>query len=597
MRRLGPWWWMWSMLVGPISGSAQELVINGSFEVHARCPVGPVRDRLKVDGRVKGAQGHPDLYAACSEQFGVPVNWSGSQPAWDGDAYIGLALTTDLPDECSTREYVQLPLQQPLENGRRYRVTFHVSAAEGSGYVTDRVGARFSTDDLSRKGLRGGMREQPHVENGLDRFLNDTTGWTKVTGVYNAMGGERFIQIGNFHPCGRSSRVRMDRDNLRTTQRKTANAMDPLEKRGRWRNWMAHAAYAYLDGVSVVPDSTAPNVIMTLTPERACPAGTPPAIGPELIPDPGFDRNVRPAIDSWRNASDGTPDMLDGRTGLYLFSAAYRDNREYIRTPLLDTLDPCTTYRIAMDVQRNGSYAYATDAIGVVVTDTFSTRRDRMRMDLQWAWHSPLGHVLDADEPLTLCGTFTPRVCAHQLLLGNFAPDSAITVIHAGRTSEGPFAYYHVDNVHLNAVSTVPGCIDPCAPTVAMNAVRDEGSTPNVKSDGPVPWPDEFTLHFPSDSELPLGVDADALDRLAVQLLDDPAIQVYITGHADDSGTEVHNARLALRRAEHMRDLLVQRGIAIGRIFTTSAGSEAPVADNATPEGRALNRRVEVMLR
>ena len=107
--------------------AAQELVINGGLEQFARCPDGPVRKSLKVDGKVKAAQGNPDLYSVCSATFSVPGNWSGHQAAWAGSTYAGLVLTTDMRDECGTREYLQFPLEKPLENGRRYRLTFHVS--------------------------------------------------------------------------------------------------------------------------------------------------------------------------------------------------------------------------------------------------------------------------------------------------------------------------------------------------------------------------------------------------------------------------------------------------------------------------------------
>ncbi|MBK7085385.1 MAG: hypothetical protein IPH53_12270 [Flavobacteriales bacterium] len=76
-------------------------------------PHGPAVKRLKVDGKVKAAQGDPDLYATCSGSFGVPANWSGQQAAWEGKAYAGLLLTTDMPNECGAREYLQFPLKAP----------------------------------------------------------------------------------------------------------------------------------------------------------------------------------------------------------------------------------------------------------------------------------------------------------------------------------------------------------------------------------------------------------------------------------------------------------------------------------------------------
>ena len=280
-------------------------------------------------------------------------------------------------------------------------------------------------------------------------------------------------------------------------------------------------------------------------------------------------------------------------TGLYLFSAGYRDSREYIRIPLADTLSPCTIYRVSFDAQRNDSYAYMVDAIGIAVTDTFSTRRNRERMDFPWAWRSPVGHVLqNTNAPITLCGTLTPTTCATQLLLGNFDPDSATTIIKGGKDNDGPFAYYFVDNVHLNAVATDPACIDPCpAHVVVAEALPAE--MPPVEY---APWPDRITLHFDSDSDQPLELDAGALDRLAAELRNDPTLHVRITGHTDNSGTAARNERLAQARADELAHALIQRGVPSACITTVSAGSQYPLLDNSAPEGRAANRRVEVLL-
>jgi flagellar motor protein MotB len=573
----------------PNAVRGQELVVNGGLEVHDRCPTGPVVKRLKVDGKVKAAQGDPDLYDACSATFGVPGNWSGHQEAWEGDAYAGSVLTSDMPNECGMREYLQFPLNAALENGRRYRITFRVSPSEHSGYVTDRIGAHFSVVDHSKKGFPPALRERADVENALGRMLNDTSGWTTVTGLYNAKGGERFVVIGNFHTCNASTRTRLYGGKKAGMERKAAARMDPDKQRGAWREWMSRTAYVFLDGVSLIPDSTSPDRITALTSELACPVEVPMATGPELIPDPGFERNLHPTPQSWRNASDGTPDLFDGVTGLYLYSDGYRDNREYIRIPLADTLSPCSTYRVSMDVQMNPAYAFAVDAIGVAVTDTFSTRRDRMRIDLPWAWSSPPGALLaPGTGPMTLCGTFVPTLCARQLLVGNFGPDSSTTIVRTGAESDGPFAYYFVDNVHLAAVDTVPGCVDPCRAAVLMA---------DVELPKDVAWPDHVVLHFDSDSELPIEVDAGALDQLAAALDADRSLTLHITGHTDDTGTAARNKRLARARAEGLRTLMVQRGAPAASISTYSPGSSSPLADNATPEGRAMNRRVEVELR
>src|SRR5690606_28796958 len=67
-----------------------------------------------------------------------------------------------------------------------------------------------------------------------------------------------------------------------------------------------------------------------------------------------------------------------------------------------------------------------------------------------------------------------------------------------------------------------------------------------------------------------------------------------VEGHTDSDGTDAYNQRLSERRANGVRDVLVnQHGLDSSRIEADGYGGARPVADNATEEGRAINRRVE----
>jgi OOP family OmpA-OmpF porin len=88
-----------------------------------------------------------------------------------------------------------------------------------------------------------------------------------------------------------------------------------------------------------------------------------------------------------------------------------------------------------------------------------------------------------------------------------------------------------------------------------------------------------------------------ALDVLAAALSSQPSLSVLIVGHSDNQGTLDANLALSQRRAEAVRDALVSRGVAAERLEARGVGFLAPVASNATEEGRARNRRVELVLR
>lgn len=83
------------------------------------------------------------------------------------------------------------------------------------------------------------------------------------------------------------------------------------------------------------------------------------------------------------------------------------------------------------------------------------------------------------------------------------------------------------------------------------------------------------------------------LDRIVAGLQGQPQMRLQIVGHTDSVGAAAYNLQLSQARAAAVLDYLVAQGIAAERLISEGAGEAEPVADNATGEGRALNRRVE----
>ncbi len=98
-------------------------------------------------------------------------------------------------------------------------------------------------------------------------------------------------------------------------------------------------------------------------------------------------------------------------------------------------------------------------------------------------------------------------------------------------------------------------------------------------------------------AELAAGQD-DLLKRLEDGLRDFPGAKFKVEGHTDDTGSRAANLRLSRRRAETVARRLEQDlGLEAGSIATAGFGPDRPVALNDTPEGRALNRRIDVVIR
>ena len=104
--------------------------------------------------------------------------------------------------------------------------------------------------------------------------------------------------------------------------------------------------------------------------------------------------------------------------------------------------------------------------------------------------------------------------------------------------------------------------------------------------------------YFDNASNSPKVDDETALmlDALALIAKEDASFQITVVGYADSVGNENYNQELSVRRAEAVKKLLVKKGVAANRINTEGKGESNPAADNGTPEGRALNRRAELVV-
>lgn len=93
-----------------------------------------------------------------------------------------------------------------------------------------------------------------------------------------------------------------------------------------------------------------------------------------------------------------------------------------------------------------------------------------------------------------------------------------------------------------------------------------------------------------------LPIARDKLDDVAKALNDQGYKSIVIEGHTDSKGKASDNDTLSLKRAESVRTYLVSRGIPSDKVTASGLGSSRPVADNNTADGRANNRRVELIV-
>ncbi len=130
-------------------------------------------------------------------------------------------------------------------------------------------------------------------------------------------------------------------------------------------------------------------------------------------------------------------------------------------------------------------------------------------------------------------------------------------------------------------------------------STRDFGWSDTIKLQSvdlkPIPSkPIQFSVHYELNSNVLNEESKRNLDSALIKILtDSPDLIVEISSHTDSTGSDEYNQDLSQQRAENIVNYLIEKGIDKSRLIATGYGSTKPIADNATEEGRAINRRTE----
>lgn len=98
---------------------------------------------------------------------------------------------------------------------------------------------------------------------------------------------------------------------------------------------------------------------------------------------------------------------------------------------------------------------------------------------------------------------------------------------------------------------------------------------------------------FQSGSDVLTEDSLDVIETMATLFSKYPSNNIEINGHTDTSGVSANNLKLSQLRANAVRDYLIQQGVAVERLSAYGFGDGVPIADNSTPAGRRLNRRID----
>ena len=111
-----------------------------------------------------------------------------------------------------------------------------------------------------------------------------------------------------------------------------------------------------------------------------------------------------------------------------------------------------------------------------------------------------------------------------------------------------------------------------------------------------VTFTEDAGVYFDTNKSTVKGASATTLDKLAGIFKEYPRSNVLVEGHTDSAGPEDYNMNLSQQRAESVTNYLIAQGISPTRFTTKWYGENQPKEDNATAEGKAKNRRVELAI-
>lgn len=109
-----------------------------------------------------------------------------------------------------------------------------------------------------------------------------------------------------------------------------------------------------------------------------------------------------------------------------------------------------------------------------------------------------------------------------------------------------------------------------------------------------VTFPNDIT--FATDSSTVMPTLVPQLETVAAVLVRYPNTTVQVIGHTDSDGDATYNLGLSDRRANAVADILQASGVTFDRLRIIGRGEDNPIASNLTPEGKAQNRRVEIVV-
>ena len=310
------------------------------------------------------------------------------------------------------------------------------------------------------------------------------------------------------------------------------------------------------------------------------------------------------------HSGDGYAGLIALKLDVTISGGKVMNYREYIQSKLLEPLRKNKLYYVRFYACLSTYSEYAINSLGIY----FSPDKIKKRWDSNVISAAPQilwtdSSFIDSKEKWTLVqGIFKPDTDMNYITIGNFKDDTKRKKTVSKQVQQKNIikftSYYYIDDVSVELVndsSTIFTTKKDTSKNISLsdsaiiikNQMEEnlsENKFNNVNIGQTIILKNIF---FEYDKAILLSQSLQELDRLLSYLKDNPMVQVEIGGHTDSDGNDEYNQKLSEDRVKAATEYLIKKGIEKDRLIYKGYGEINPIADNATKEGRSMNRRVE----
>jgi outer membrane protein OmpA-like peptidoglycan-associated protein len=529
----------------------QNLISNAGFEGGWACPEDFTREPVNelIPHWLNPNKGTPDYFHACSDSMaGVPDNFAGHMPAYEGDAYIGLILREVFIDSVSprkvSREYITIELNHPLDFRKLYCFKLQYALAYRSSFAFDALGMSLTREKL--KSWDAGLLDaEPLVFNTPGHIMKNKSEWHELCGVFRARGRESFLTIGNFCP-NLKTHYYENTDSLADSSFvyayyyiddvKLYEIENPFEcgcqdKLSQGYDWLDDDSQSFLEAYN--------NYIEQLNQdEMLAEAGNISGNNDATSINNGQSGQNKPEGHAGNNESDQENNSAGNSSGNNEASDSGNNSK-----------------------QGNNGTSGNDDTSGSEKTEgndhsNNNTGYSNNQNDNTNAGNQNQDNNATGDETTNDDGTSGQN--------GNNNKGNPDYNSISGQIREGD-----LDNDEAKLIESL------------------KDATTGFSIELP-------KIYFAFNQSELLPSSYSALEKLSQLLKTHEGLEIEIRGHTDNIGSNWYNKRLSVDRAEAVYQFLIESGLDESRLKYRGFGNKVPIADNDTEEGRQLNRRVEI---